>query len=62
VFSRALKPGDAFTLLSGGGGGFGPPRERDPQRVAHDVRQGYVSREAAKQLYGVAVDEDDLPT
>ena len=60
VFSRALKPGDAFTLLSGGGGGFGPPRERDPQRVAHDVRQGYVSREAAKQLYGMAVDEGDL--
>jgi N-methylhydantoinase B len=58
VFSKRLKPGDAFTLLSGGGGGFGRPQERDPQRVAHDVHQGYVSREAAKELYGVAVTDE----
>jgi len=58
VFSRRLKPGDAFTVRSGGGGGFGPPHERDPERVAGDVRQGYVTPQAARALYGVAVRED----
>ncbi len=58
VYSRRLNPGDAFTLFSGGGGGFGAPLERDAERVAHDVRQGYVSREAARHLYGVALCDD----
>jgi N-methylhydantoinase B len=55
---RRLKPGDALTLRAGGGGGFGPAHERPPERVAHDVVQGYVSRDAARELYGVALDED----
>jgi N-methylhydantoinase B len=58
VFAQRLKAGDGFTLFSGGGGGFGAPHERDPARVTADLRQGYVSREAAKDLYGVAVCED----
>ena len=57
VLTQRLKPGDAFIVLSGGGGGFGPPRERDPAKVAHDVRQGYVSAKAAAELYGVKVEE-----
>ena len=58
VFSRRLKAGEAFTLLSGGGGGFGLPQRREAERVTEDVRQGYVSREAAADLYGVAITED----
>jgi N-methylhydantoinase B len=57
VLAQRLKPGDAITLSAGGGGGFGPPRERDPERVAHDVRQGYVSREVAREVYLVVLDE-----
>ena len=57
VFSRRLGDGDRFFLRAGGGGGFGPPMERDPARVANDVRQGYVSRQAARERYGVEVDE-----
>ncbi len=56
VLARRINPGDAFALRSGGGGGFGPPSERDPERVAEDVRQGYVSREAAREQYRVALD------
>ena len=55
VLAQRLKPGDAITLSAGGGGGFGPPEERDPERVAHDVRQGYVSPEVAREVYRVAV-------
>src|SRR5213594_3453412 len=56
VLMRRLDPGDAITLRAGGGGGFGPPEERDPEKVAHDVRQGYVSRHIAAEIYRVALD------
>lgn len=66
VFDLALEPGDAYVLRTGGGGGYGPPHERPADTVAHDVRQGYVSRELARRLYGVSlvgdtyvVDEDE---
>ncbi len=35
-------------LRTGGGGGFGDPRERDPERVRADVLDGFVSVEAAR--------------
>lgn len=60
VFNQRLKPGDSFTLYAGGGGGFGRPEERDPQRVASDVKQGYVSLKAARELYKVACSEDGV--
>ena len=49
-----------MTLETAGGGGFGPPAERDPRRVLADVRSGLVSVEAAARRYGVAVDLDHL--
>jgi N-methylhydantoinase B len=58
VLTRHLRPGDAYTLCAGGGGGFGSPLEREPQRVAEDVHQGYVSRESARELYRVAIRGD----
>jgi N-methylhydantoinase B len=56
VLMKRLERGDAITIRAGGGGGFGPPGERDPQAVAHDVRQGYVSPEVAREVYGVVLD------
>ena len=53
-----LERGDAYKMLSGGGGGFGNPFKRDPAKVADDVREGYVSREAAEKLYGVVLDDN----
>ena len=38
-----------------GSGGFGPPSERDPEKVRADVRDGYVSVESARRDYGVDV-------
>jgi N-methylhydantoinase B len=52
----AVKPGDAFRLRSGGGGGYGPPWQRPLEEVLHDVQQGYVSRAAAEEFYGVIID------
>jgi N-methylhydantoinase B len=48
-----LKAGDIFRLDTPGGGGYGDPRARDPERVLADVREGYVSPEAAERDYGV---------
>jgi len=56
----ALEPGDVFTLASGGGGGWGDPMTRDPERVAYDVACGKVSVEAALTLYGVVLAGDKV--
>ena len=47
--------GDAYRMRSGGGG-YGDAHARPAAAVAEDVRQGYVSAKAAKELYGVVVD------
>ena len=49
----AVEVGDRVTLLTAGGGGHGDPRDRDPAAVREDVAEGYVSREAARDVYGV---------
>jgi N-methylhydantoinase B len=50
-----LEQGEGFITEMGGGGGFGDPLEREAERVLADVRSGYVSLEAARRDYGVAV-------
>jgi N-methylhydantoinase B len=50
-----LEPGDVFSCRTCGGGGYGPPEERDPERVARDVREGKVSADRARDVYRVAV-------
>ena len=47
-----LKLGDEITVIAGGGGGWGDPSRRDPERLRQDVALGYVSTEAAQQIYG----------
>lgn len=50
-----LKAGDIFEIDTPGGGGFGDVAQRDPQAVLADVRNGYVSPEAAARDYGHSV-------
>ena len=50
--------GDAFEYLYGGGGGFGDPLEREPERVLDDVLDELVSQEAAARDYGVVIAGD----
>lgn len=51
-----LEAGEVLVNNTGGGGGYGDPLERDPARVAADVRNGFVSVTAAEREYGVVVD------
>ena len=53
-----IRRGLRVRLESPGGGGFGDPRQRDPQRVVRDVRLGYVSRESAQRDYAVSLRAD----
>ena len=53
---QSLPPGTEVTLELPGGGGFGPPWERDSALVLEDVRNGYVSLGRARADYGVAID------
>jgi N-methylhydantoinase B len=50
--------GTVVIQTSSGGGGYGPPLERDPERVLVDVREGYVSADAAEREYGVLLTAD----
>ncbi|MCR4429219.1 MAG: hydantoinase B/oxoprolinase family protein [Caldiserica bacterium] len=53
-----LRPGDFYSIYSSGGGGWGDPLERDPEKVKEDVQNEFVSLEAAKEIYGVVLDQN----
>ena len=42
------------SLETGGGGGFGPPSERDPKAVLDDLRDGYITEAHARKYYAHA--------
>jgi len=56
----ALKPGDVVRIDMNAGGGYGDPRERDPERVLGDVLDGYVTVQGARDDYGVVIDPESL--
>ena len=56
--TQAIPSGDRLILRMPGGGGFGYARKRDPERVADDVRNGFVSCASARSDYGVVINDD----
>jgi N-methylhydantoinase B len=58
--AHPLAAGSVVELRTGGGGGFGDPLEREPEWVARDVRDGFVTIEAAERDYGVVLDPETL--
>jgi len=50
--SASLPPGTGFTLQLPGGGGFGKPDGREPERIAEDIAEGLVSAREAAATYG----------
>jgi N-methylhydantoinase B len=56
-----IEDGESIVCVTGGGGGYGDPKDRDPARVRHDVAEGVVSRERAAAVYGVIVGDDAVP-
>lgn len=51
---------DQIVSFSAGGGGFGDPGQRDPNRVLDDVLDGYVSVKAAEDVYKVVIRNEEI--
>ena len=56
-FYGPLSTGDVLLCKSAGGGGYGNPLERDPERVLSEVRNGLLTCERALEFYGVVLDQ-----
>lgn len=57
-YGVALEPGEFAVSHSACGGGHGPPFERDPGRVLHDLREGWITAVRAGSVYGVVTTGD----
>lgn len=55
-----LNRGDVVKLMTATGGGYGNPLNRPAEQVAKDVKNGYISIEKAKNVFGVVVNEDNF--
>jgi N-methylhydantoinase B len=65
VGERVIQPSERIVAVDCGGGGCGDPLDRDIERVHHDVLEGWVSIEQARDVYGVVFDgspEDETLT
>jgi N-methylhydantoinase B len=59
VFDRiTLEPGTSILSRACGGGGYGPPLERDPARVREDVIEGWITPGKARNAYGLVLGDD----
>ena len=56
--TKPHKSGDIFTHAYNGGGGFGDVMERDPLKTAEDVENGFLTPQAAIQVYGIVLSEN----
>ena len=57
-YGVALEPGEFVVSDSAGGGGYGPPFERAPGRVLHNLREGWTTAVRARSVYGVVTTGD----
>ena len=58
--NKTLKKGDVVRFITGSGGGYGDPHERDPLAVLDDVLDGYLSEGAARDVFGVVIEGEPL--
>jgi N-methylhydantoinase B len=61
VDDHPVRAGEVIRIRTTGGGGWGDPLNRPPDRVADDVRDGKVSAEGARDDYGVVLAPDGRP-
>ena len=56
IASEEIRPTEWIGSLWAGGGGIGDPLKRDPEKVRFRVRNGWVSEQKARDVYGVVLD------
>jgi N-methylhydantoinase B len=57
VTAVEVNAGDVIRIHTGSGGGYGDPGQRARELVLEDVRNGFTSRERAREVYGVEIDD-----
>jgi N-methylhydantoinase B len=58
-----IEAGERIVAVTCGGGGYGPPQERERARVAEDVREGWITDARAIEVYGWSQDQQTaVPT
>jgi N-methylhydantoinase B len=57
-YGVTLEPGEFVVSHSAGGGGYGHPFEREPERVLRDLSEGWITAERARSVYGVVTTGD----
>ncbi len=55
-----IEDGQHIVAITTGGGGYGPPTLRTPESVALDAAEGLITREYAREVYGVALTSDGV--
>ena len=55
VTGLEVNEGDVIRIYTANGGGYGDPKQRDPELVRDDLRNGYVTEEVARSVYGLEV-------
>jgi N-methylhydantoinase B len=58
MFRTFMKKGESFANFSAGGGGWGHPYERTIEKILSDVKNEYISKDSARDDYGVIVADD----
>jgi N-methylhydantoinase B len=53
VTALEVNEGDVIRIHTGHGGGYGDPRRRSCEHVLDDLRNGYLSEEQARTVYGL---------
>jgi 5-oxoprolinase (ATP-hydrolysing) len=53
-----MNEGDLIRITGPSGGGYGDPRERDPEMVLSDWLDDFISLEIARDVYGVAIESE----
>lgn len=54
VSGLTVNKDDVISIRTGTGGGYGDPKERDPEAVRNDIKNGFITAERAREVYGFA--------
>lgn len=55
VSGLTVNKGDVIRIVTGNGGGYGDPKKRDRRAIERDIRNGFITLERAKEVFGVSL-------
>lgn len=60
IARHVIRRGDVARMVTGGGGGYGDPKERPEDEILEDLKNGYISMNTAIEVYGLSPDKFDV--